>query len=121
MGLGAVVFAILGAPCAAGILIGPLAVAFGIGTLFGTVSAYWGGLHAPSWPPLFLLASLGSLANLYTVWHARKLRQQAKAEGNFIAMTQLERRRTVLTVGLAVTTLMVIAYELNIHVSMHSS
>ncbi len=82
----------------------------------------WGALDAPPIRlPLLILASLGSLANLYTVWHARKLRQQAKAEGNFIAMTQLERRRTVLTVGLAVTTLMVIAYELNIHVSMHSS
>ena len=120
MGLGAVIFAILGAPCAAAVSIGPLAVAFGVGTLFGAVSAYWGALDAPLIRlPLLILATLGSLANLYTVWHARKLRRQTQAERDFVAMTQLERRRTLLAVGLAVTTLVVTALELYVHVSMH--
>lgn len=117
MGLGAVIFAILGAPCAAAVLIGPLAIVLGFGTLFGAMSSYWMVFDKPLIRlPLLILATLGSLAILYTVWHARKLRQQqAKAKGDFIAMTQLERRRTVIVTGLAIATLMVVALAVCVH------
>ena len=67
------------------------------------------------------MATLGSLANLYTVWHARRLRQGALGEHGYAAMTQLERNRTLLALGLAVTTLTVVALELYERVFMHGT
>jgi hypothetical protein len=70
---------------------------------------------APVRIPLLTLATLGSVANLYTLWHARRLRQQAAAEERFIPVTQLEQRRARLVLASAVFTLLVVAYELYAH------
>ncbi len=114
MSVGSVIFALLGAPCAVGTLIGPLAVAVGIGTAFGAMSTYWMFFDQPMFQyPLFALATLGSLANLYTIWHARNLRK--RGEGGMIAMTRHELQRTVLVAGLSVVTLLVVIRELYLH------
>ncbi len=116
MGLGTALLAILGAPCAAGMVVGPLATGLGIGTLFGAASAQWMTLDMPLYQyPLFALAVLGSLANLYTLWHAHTMRQ--RGEGGIIAMTQLERRRTLLVAGMSITTLIMVSSELYIHIT----
>lgn len=72
MSLGSAIFALLGAPCAAGSLVGPLAMGLGVGTVFGAMATYWAILDKPMFQyPLFALAILGSLANLYTLWVRR--------------------------------------------------
>ncbi len=113
--LGAIIFAILGAPCAAAALLGPLAVVVGIGGLFGATSAFWIIDAAPIRIPVLILATLGALANLYTVWHAQQIRRQALAQGHIIPITQLERRRTVMVVFAAIATLLIVAFELYAH------
>lgn len=115
--LGAFVFAILGAPCAAVGLIGPLAVALGAGTLFGALGTSVFPIldSAPVRIPILTLATVGSLANLYTIWHARRLRAQARAEERELPMTRLERRRTIMVTASSVLTLLVVAYELYAH------
>jgi adenylate cyclase len=117
MNLGAIVFALLGAPCAAVTLIGPLALVLGVGTLLGalgpTVLPFLDS--APVRIPLLILATLGAAANLYTVWHARRLRQQAAREHRYIEMTRLERRRTIGVVALAGLSLFFVAFELYAH------
>jgi adenylate cyclase len=115
--LGAIIFAILGAPCAAVALIGPLAVALGLGSLFGALGTSVLPVldSAPVRIPLLTIVTLGSLANLYTLWHARRLRQQAAAEERFIPVTQLEQRRSRFVLFSAVFTLLVVAYELYAH------
>ena len=117
LSLGAFVFAILGAPCAAVALIGPLAVVLGLGSLFGALSTNVFPVldSAPVRLPLLTLATLGALANLYTVWHARQLRERARAEERFIPVTRLERRRTLAVTVAAVLTLLAVAYELYAH------
>ncbi len=118
MSLSAVLFALLGAPCAAGVLIGPLAVGLGIGTMFGAMATYWAVFDKPMFQyPLFALATLGSLANLYTIQHAHNLRKQG--EEGMIAMTRLERSRAMLVAGSSVVTLLMVAYELYLHATMH--
>jgi len=117
MSLGSIVFALLGAPCAAVGLLGPLAVALGLSTLFGVVGAsVLPALDSsPVRIPLLTLGLLGAVANIYTVWHARKLRRLAAADGKFSPETRLERRRTILVLGSAVLALLVIGYELYAH------
>jgi adenylate cyclase len=116
-GLGAVVFAVLGAPCAAIALIGPLAVILGAGSLFAALSANVLSVldSAPIRIPVLTLATLGALANLYTLWHARKLREQAESDGRLIPLTRLEQRRSALVAGSAGLTLLIVAFELYAH------
>ncbi len=121
LGLGALVFALLGAPCAALVLIGPWAATLGIAGLFGATSSYWLLDDTPVRLPLLFLATLGSMANLYTVWHARKLRRRARIEGRLLPMTRLERRRTVLVVSVAVASLALVGFELYTHATLHES
>jgi adenylate cyclase len=117
LSVGAVIFAVLGAPCAAVGLIGPLAIALGAGTLFGALGTQVFPVldSAPVRIPILTLATLGSLANIYTVWHARQLRQQASAEERELPMTRLERRRTIMVTAASVLTLLVVGFELYAH------
>jgi adenylate cyclase len=115
--VGSIVFAVLGAPCAAVGLLGPLSVVLGLGTLFGVVGTSVLPVldSSPVRIPLLTLGLLGALANLYTVWHAHELRRAAAAEGKFLPDTRLERRRRFLVLGSAVVSLLTIAFELYAH------
>ncbi len=115
---GAVIFGILGAPCAVASLIGPLAVVLGVGTLFGLAGALTFLDQGPIRVPVLILATLGALANLYTLWHARKLR--AEAPEQMAGMTRLERRRTTLVLGSAIVTLFMVVFEIVAHIILHS-
>ena len=115
--LGSIVFALLGAPCAVVGLLGPLSVILGFSTLFGVVGTSLLPVldSSPVRIPLLTLGLLGAVANIYAVWHARKLRRTAAAEGTLLPKTRLERRRTFLVLGSAVLSLLTIAYELYAH------
>ncbi|MBI2230803.1 MAG: adenylate/guanylate cyclase domain-containing protein [Deltaproteobacteria bacterium] len=121
MNWGAIIFGILGAPCAVTTMIGPLAVALGVGTLFGVSGALKFLDQAPVRLPILILAVLGALANLYTLWHARKLRLQAEGHGGLSVMTSLERRRTYLVLGSVVATLGIVLFEVVTHGILHGS
>ena len=64
MQLGAVVFAILGAQCAVAVLISPLAVALGIGTLFGLSGLLIYIDKSAIRIPVLVLAALAQLSQL---------------------------------------------------------
>lgn len=117
MSLGGIVFALLGAPCAAVTLIGPLALVLGIGSIFGALGPTVLPVldSAPVRIPLLVLSTLAAAANLYTVWHARQLRKQAAGENRFIAVTRLERRRTLAVIAMAGLAVFFVAFELFAH------
>lgn len=117
--LGAIVFGILGAPCAIATLIGPLAVAFGASGLFGLGAALVFLDQSAVRVPVLILTTLAALANLYTVWHARKLRADAKVGEPLKTMTTLEKRRTVFVLTASLATLGVVAFEIVAHILMH--
>ena len=121
LSLGAVLFAILGAPCAAIALVGPLAVVLGLGSAFAALSTNVLAVldTDPIRIPLMVLAALGAGANLYTVWHGHKLRARAAAEDRFVALTRQERRRAVAVVVLACLTFLFILFELVAHAYLH--
>lgn len=119
LSLGAIVFGILGAPCAIATLIGPLAVALGVGGLFGLAGALKFLDQSAVRLPVLFLATLTAVANLYTLWRARRLRLAAQVPARLLAMTALEKRRTAIVFGASLITLVVVAFELIAHVLRH--
>jgi len=69
--------------------------------------------------PVLLLASLAAMANLYTLWHARKLRLEAKIAAPIKTMTTLEKRRTTFVYAASVVTLGIVAFEVVAHFLLH--
>src|SRR5207244_758205 len=61
--IGAIIFGILGAPCAVVTLIGPLAVAVGAGSLFGLAGILTWLDQSVLRIPLLILVTLGAAAN----------------------------------------------------------
>jgi adenylate cyclase len=118
LSIGAVLFAILGAPCAAIALVGPLAVLLGLGSVFAALSTNVLAVldTDPIRIPLMGLAALGAGANLYTVWHGQRLRRLAAAEDRFVSLTRLESRRAFAVVAMACLTIVFILFELVAHV-----
>lgn len=119
--LGAIVFGILGAPCAVTTLISPLAVGLGAGGLFG-LPAVLGFLDQSAIRvPILILTTLAALANLYTLRHARRLRTEEKIAAHLKVMTPLEKRRTVFVLAASVATLGIVAFEVIAHRVLHGA
>lgn len=111
--LGAVLFAILGAPCALTTIIGPLSVAVGLGAAFGSLGPLLGSLDAaPVRIPLQIVAVLGALVNLYVIGYGLRRR----AGGETPELTRFERRKVWLVAGLAIFSLLTVGYEMYAHV-----
>ena len=117
--LGAIIFGILGAPCAVATLIGPLAVALGAGGLFGLAGALTFLDQSMVRVPVLILATLAALANLYTLRQARKLRLESQVPAHLKTMTTLEKRRTTFVLAASVVTLGVVVFELIAHALIH--
>ncbi|HEV8342255.1 MAG TPA: adenylate/guanylate cyclase domain-containing protein [Candidatus Binatia bacterium] len=117
--LGGVIFGILGAPCAVTTLIGPLAVALGVGTLFGLSGVLAFLDKGPIRIPVLILATLGALANLYTLRRAREIRSRLTGAARWDGMTKLERRRFYVVLSSALITIAVVLFEVVVHRFQH--
>ena len=117
--LGAIVFGILGAPCAISTLIGPLAVAFGASGLFGLTAALVFLDQSIIRIPILVLTTLAASANLYTLWHARKLRTGAEVAPRLVMVTTLEKRRILFVLVTSLATLGIVAFEVVAHIILH--
>jgi adenylate cyclase len=117
--LGAIVFGILGAPCAIATLIGPLAVAAGAGGLFGLAGALTFLDQSIIRVPILFVATAAALANLYTLSRARKLRRESKVPEHLKTMTTLEKRRTTIVLSASILTLAIVLFEIVAHILRH--
>lgn len=117
--IGAIIFGILGAPCAVVTLIGPLAVALGAGSVFGLAGVLTILDQSVLRVPVLILTTLAALANLYTLWHAKQLRQDAKVPDQLKTMTTLEKQRTTFVLAASVITLGIVAFEIVAHMLLH--
>ncbi|HWH77244.1 MAG TPA: adenylate/guanylate cyclase domain-containing protein, partial [Candidatus Binatus sp.] len=117
--IGAIVFGILGAPCAVVTLIGPLAVAVGAGGLFGLAGVLTFLDQSALRVPVLLLTTLAACANLYTLWHARQLRMEATVSAPIKSMTTLEKRRTSFVLAASAVTLGIVGFEVVAHIMLH--
>lgn len=119
LSVGAIIFGILGAPCAVTTLIGPLAVALGASGLFGLAGALTFLDQSAARLPILMLTTLAALANLYTLSHARTLREESKVPAHLRSMTALEKRRTVIVFTASMITLGVVGFEIIAHAILH--
>ena len=117
--VGAVLFAILGAPCAAMSILGPLALVLGASSALGAIGPLMDTLDsAPLRLPLQAFAILGALLNLYVIWYGSRQRRQGgqTSGGEMPALTRLERRKVWLVLGLSLFSLLAVAFETYQHI-----
>ena len=117
--IGAIIFGILGAPCAVVTLIGPLVVALGAGSVFGLAGVLTFLDQSMLRVPVLAFTTFAAIANLYTLSHARKLRIDAKVPAQLKTMTNLEKQRTTFVVAASVVTLGIVAFEVVAHRLLH--
>jgi adenylate cyclase len=121
MRLGGLALAVLGAPCASVVFLGPLAAFLGIGAVFAS-AASWAGPFLDARPvrlPLMSLAAVAAAVNLLAVRHSRSLRREADAKGLASIPSPAERRRSALVLTLAVVTVLVLILEVYSHQRLH--
>jgi adenylate cyclase len=116
---GSLVFAVLGAPCAAAALIGPAAAQLGLAALFASTSAVAFFDRPIVRIPMLALSALGITASVYTCWHAYRIRLKSTAEGRPTPMTPDERSRVLMIALSAVAIVFVAVAEVWAHRKMH--
>lgn len=113
VGLGTVLFTILGAPCAAAATLSPLAIVLGLGSF---MSALGPALHvldaAQIRIPLQIFAVLGALVNLYVIRRGHAHRQLSPSN----ELTVLEKRKIRFVIGLSFFSVLAVAYETYVHI-----
>lgn len=110
--LGSVILALLGAPCAGAVLLGPVATFLGIGSVLTSTSSYWIFDSPFLRIPALGLSATGALANIYAVAAVYRSRRRGSL---FPGMTRLERRRTSTVLSLALLSLLITVFELYAH------
>jgi hypothetical protein len=116
-------FIILQSACTAVIAISGVRVAIGLSALAEATI----GIHAPAKGfhqdairiPMMILATLGSLINLYVIWRIRSLRARPSSQWRVRAVTPKERRSEIFQVALAILTLALVAAEWITHPMVH--
>lgn len=113
LGLGSVLFTILGAPCALSAALSPLSVALGVVATTGAASTFSHVLDAaPIRIPLQLAGITGALVNLYVIRHAAMRRKLAGIPD----MPAIERRKVLLVTALSWFALLAVALETYHHI-----
>ena len=117
------VFILMQSACTAVIAISGVRVAVGLSALAEATIGLPGsasGLHRDAIRiPMMVLATLGSLLNLYVIWRIRTLRARPSSQWRVQAATPRQRRSEVFQVVLAVVTLALVAAEWIAHSIVH--
>jgi hypothetical protein len=117
------VFIVLQSACSAVIAISGVRVAIGLTALAEATI----GIHAPAKGfhqdairiPMMVLATIGSLINLYVIWRIRSLRTRPSSQWRIQPITPKQRRSEIFQVGLAILTLVLVAAEWITHPMVH--
>jgi hypothetical protein len=117
------VFILLQSACTAVMAISGVRVAIGLSALVEATI----GIHGPAHGfhrdairiPMMVLATLGSLVNLYVIWRIRTLRARPSSQWRVRAVTPKQRRSEIFQIVLAVVTLVLVAAEWITHSMVH--
>jgi adenylate cyclase len=111
IGLGETVFALLGEPCKIGTPTKPMTAWLGMAAVSLSAITFLDVFNTPVIQyPVFSLAAIASLANLYATWHSYKLRRQTGETPDI--KTRFGRLRPALAIALSIATLLIIALGL---------
>ncbi|MFZ1977588.1 MAG: adenylate/guanylate cyclase domain-containing protein [Bacteroidota bacterium] len=113
--IGAILFALLGAPCAAAALLGPLSIIFGAGVLFGALSPILSFFDQTIVRiPFQSLALLLAGANLYVIFYGYRIRRKNKLMQT--ELKRFERYKVTLVAAMSILALLFIALEYFFHI-----
>jgi hypothetical protein len=117
------VFILLQSACTAVIAISGVRVAIGLSALVEATIGIPGpahGFHRDAIRiPMMVLATLGSLLNLYVIWRIRSLRSRPSSQWRVRAVTPGQRRSEMFQIALAILTLALVAAEWVTHSIVH--
>ena len=120
--LGGFLFALLQSACTAVLAISGFRVLIGLSALAAAagVNTPAKGFHQDAIRiPMMLLALLGALANLYSVWRVRSLRARPAAQWRVQPVSREKLRSERLQIALAIVTLVLLAAEWTTHSRLH--
>ena len=120
--LGSILFALLQSACAAVLAISGFRVLIGLSALAAAagVDAPAKGFHKDAIRiPMMILALVGALANLYSVWRVRSLRARPAAQWRVQPVSRKKIRSEWVQVALAIVTLILLAAEWITHPMLH--
>jgi hypothetical protein len=120
--LGGFLFALLQSACTAVLAISGFRVLIGLSALAAAagVNTPAKGFHQDAIRiPMMLLALLGVLANLYSVWRVRSLRARPAAQWRVQPVSREKLRSERLQIALAIVTLVLLAAEWTTHSRLH--
>lgn len=117
------VFIVLQSACTAVIAISGIRVAIGLSALAEATI----GIHAPAGGfhrdviriPMMIVATVGSLINLYVVWRIHSLRARPSSQWRVQPVTPKQRRSEFFQIALAIITLVLVAAEWITHPMIH--
>jgi hypothetical protein len=120
--VGGFLFALLQSACTAVLAISGFRVLIGLSALAAAagVNTPAKGFHQDAIRiPMMLLALLGALANLYSVWRVRSLRARPAAQWRVQSVSREKVRSERLQIVLAIVTLVLLAAEWTTHPMLH--
>ena len=120
--LGGFLFALLQSACTAVLAISGFRVLIGLSALAAAagVNTPAKGFHQDAIRiPMMLLALLGVLANLYSVWRVRSLRARPAAQWRVQPVSREKLRSERLQIALAIVTMVLLAAEWTTHSRLH--
>ena len=120
--LTSIIFIVLQSACTAVIAVSGVRVAIGLSALAASF-----GIHAPAHGfhqnairiPMMIVATLGSLVNLYVIWRIRSLRARPSSQWRVQPATVKQKRSELLQIVLAIVTLALVASEWILHPMIH--
>ncbi len=120
--VGSFLFVLLQSACTAVLAISGFRVLIGLGALAAASGVYAParGFHQDAIRiPMMILALIGALANLYSVWRVRSLRARAASSWRVQPVSSSKLRSERLQIGLAILTLVLLAGEWITHPMLH--
>jgi ABC-type xylose transport system permease subunit len=121
-GVGSFLFILLQSACTAVMAISGFRVLIGLGALAAASGVYGPakGFHQDAIRiPMIILALVGALANLYSVWRVRSLRARPAAQWRVQPVSRKKLLSEWVQVALAIVTLILVAAEWITHSMIH--
>ena len=122
IGLSSFFFILLQSACTAVIALSGLRLLIGIGSLAAASVGvkFLASIHGEAVRiPMIILATAGSLINLYVIWRIRSLRSRPASSWRVEPATPEKLRAETIQIVLAVLTLLLVAIEVALHLYLH--
>ncbi|MDE1177648.1 MAG: hypothetical protein PW789_13740 [Edaphobacter sp.] len=119
---GSLAFILLQSACTAVMAISGFRLLIGLSALAAATTVYGPakGFHQDAIRiPMMVLAAVGALANLYSVWRVRSLRARPASQWRVQPASKEKLRSEWIQIGLAILTLLLVAVEWALHHKIH--